>query len=286
MATQHTKTILITGASDGIGAASARQLAERGHRVLVAGRSREKTEAVARETGATPFIADFGSLADVRRLADEVKQHLATSDSRGTGLDVLANNAGGIFGTRQRTEDGYEKTFQVNHLAPFLLTHELMDDLIRARGSVINTSSIANTLFGRIDLDDLANDKKYSANKAYGDAKLANILFTRGLHERFHDDGVSSVAFHPGTVATNFASDTTSLMRFLYRTPLKRFFLITTEKGGDNLTFFADGTPGETWLPGMYYDEKSLSTSVNAQVHDEALVAGLWDRSAEMVGVG
>ena len=277
------KTVLITGASDGIGAASAAQLVSNGHRVLIAGRSPHKTRSVARETGAKAFIADFARLDDVRRLAEEVRSELG-----GGGLDVLANNAGGLFGDRTRTEDGNEKTFQVNHLAPFLLTHLLLDELTAGdgrRATVINTSSVAHRIFGHIDLDDVNNDGNVSATKAYGDAKLANILFTRGLHARFHSSGISSVAFHPGNVATNFASDTNSIMRFVYRTPLARLMLITAETGGENLTWFVEGTPGTTWRSGEYYDQRKHTARVNPQASDDALVDGLWVRSEALVGI-
>jgi len=278
------KTILITGASDGLGAASARQLAARGHRVLITGRSKEKIDAVARETGAKAFVADFTRLNDVRRLADNVRTEL-----NGAGLDVLANNAGGVFGDPTKTVDGNEKTFQVNHLAPFLLTELLHDELTAGTGgraSVINTSSVANRLFGKIDLDDLNNDKKFSANKAYGDAKLANILHVRGLQARSHNQGISAVAFHPGNVATNFASDTTSILRFVYQTPLKKLNLISAEQGGANLSWFIEGTPGVTWQSGAYYDQRTLTTKVNPQVREDALVDGLWERSATLVDIG
>ena len=276
------KTILITGASDGIGAASVRQLAGHGHRLLITGRSKEKTEALALETGAKSFIADFTKLDDVRRLAAEVQAEL-----NGAGLDVLANNAGGIFGDPVKTIDGNEKTFQVNHLAQFLLTELLMPNLLAAKGgaSVINTSSIANRIFGKIDLDELNNDKKLSANKAYGDGKLANILHARGLQARYGNKGLSTVSFHPGNVATNFASDTTSIMRLFYQTPLKKLNLISAEKGGANLTWFIEGTPGVTWQIGAYYDQQKLSTKVNPQASDDALVEGLWKRSMALVGL-
>lgn len=277
------KTVLLTGASDGIGASSARQLAAKGHRMLITGRSREKIEAVARSTGARAFVADFARLDDVRRLAAEVRKEL-----NGDGLDVLANNAGGVFGDPTNTVDGNELTFQVNHLAPFLLTQLLMSELAAAPGgqsSVVNTSSIANRLFGHIDLDDLNNAKAFSANKAYGDAKLANILFTRGLHARFHDLGLSAVAFHPGNVASNFASDTTSSLRFVYRTPLRRLALIGVDKGGANLSWFVEGTPGESWMSGEYYDQQKHTTAVNPQAFDDRLVDGLWGRSAALVGI-
>lgn len=274
------KTIILTGASDGIGAAAARQLADSPHRLLLVGRSVEKTRAVAEETGSEWFTADFARLDDVRTLAARIAD--AVGD---TGIDVLANNAGGIFGDRTPTVDGFEKTMQVNHLAPFLLTNLLLPALLRAGGAVINTSSVAHRLFGHIDVDDLDNARRFSPNKAYGDAKLANVLFAESLHERFHAQGLSAVAFHPGTVQTNFASDSSSIMRLVYRTPLRRLLLIGPDKGGATLRWFIEGTPGETWISGAYYDERVLTSRVNPQVHDTALAEALWQRSAELVGI-
>lgn len=274
------KTILITGASDGIGAAAARQLATRGHRLLLTGRSKDKTEAVAQELGAKAFVADFSNLSEVRQLAQEVKTELA-----GAGLDVLANNAGGIFGDRNKTVDGNEMTFQINHLAQFLLTELLMDNLLAAKegASVINTSSVANRLFAKIDLGDLNNDKKFSANKAYGDAKLANILHARGIQARYGTQGISTVSFHPGAVATNFASETTSFMRLFYQTPLKKWGLISSEKGGGHLAWLIEGTPGVDWEVGGYYEERTLSKKINPKAKDDALVEGLWQKSKVLV---
>src|SRR5512133_564318 len=176
------RTIVITGASDGIGAAAARALGIAGDRVVIVGRSPQKTEAIAAELGVDHFVADFSRLDEVRTLASDLLK-------RYPRIDVLANNAGGIMGDRELTVDGHEKTMQVNHLAPFLLTTLLMDRLLASRAAVINTSSAANR-FGRINLDDLDNERKYSANKAYGDAKLANILFTRELHRRYSASGI------------------------------------------------------------------------------------------------
>lgn len=186
------KTIVITGASDGIGAAAARILADQGHRLILLGRSREKTEAVARQTGAEVLVADFARLDDVRAVAAQI----ASSVGPG-GIDVLANNAGGIFGDPTPTVDGFEKTLQVNHLAPFLLTGLLLPQLRRGGASIVNTSSVGHRYFGKIDLDDLDNRRAFSANKAYGDAKLANVLFTVSLHTKLHGEGISAVAFHP-----------------------------------------------------------------------------------------
>lgn len=274
------KTIVLTGASDGIGAAAARQLSAPSNRLILVGRSAEKTRAVAEETGATWFTADFARLDDVRALAAQITD--AVEDS---GIDVLANNAGGIFGDPTPTVDGFEKTMQVNHLAPFLLTHLLLPALLRSRGAVVNTSSIAHRLFGHLDVDDLDNARRFSPNKAYGDAKLANVLFARSLHTRFHAAGLSAVAFHPGTVQTNFASDSSSVMRLLYRTPLKHLMLIGADKGGATLRWFIEGTPDETWFSGAYYDERVLTTKVNPQVDDAALAEALWQRSAALTGI-
>lgn len=274
------RTIVLTGASDGIGAAAARQLASSGHRLLLVGRSAEKTTAIAQETGAEHFIADFARLDDVRALAQQIADRVGDG-----GIDVLANNAGGIFGDRTPTVDGFEKTIQVNHLAPFLLTNLLLPQLRRADAAIVNTSSVGHRLFGHIDVDDLDNRKKYSANKAYGDAKLANVLFTKSLHTKFHAEGLSAVAFHPGVVRTNFAAGSSSVMRLIYRTPLKHLLTISTDTGGETLRWFIEGTPDETWFSGAYYDERVLSTRVNPQVDDADLAEALWRKSAELVGV-
>lgn len=274
------KTVVLTGASDGIGAAAARQLAASGHRLILVGRSVDKMRAVGDETGAEWFTADFARLDDVRELATKIAA--AVGD---TGIQVLANNAGGIFGDRTPTVDGFEKTMQVNHLAPFLLTNLLLPQLRAGGAAIINTSSVAHRLFGRIDIDDLDNEKDFSANRAYGDAKLANVLFTKSLHAKFHDEGLTSVAFHPGTVQTNFASDSNTVMRFVYRTPLKHLFLISSEKGGDTLSWFVEGTPDKTWVSGAYYDERVLTRRVNPRIEGAALAESLWQKSAELVGI-
>jgi NAD(P)-dependent dehydrogenase (short-subunit alcohol dehydrogenase family) len=272
------KTIIITGASDGIGAAAARQLSRDGHRVVIVGRSPQKTRAIADELGAPFFVADFTRLSEVRELADA----LAAAYPH---VDVLANNAGGIFGARERTVDGFERTLQVNHLAPFLLTNLLMQTLLASRASVIATSSAAAKLFGHIDLGDLNNEGRYSANKAYGDAKLANILFTRELERRYGDQGLSAAAFHPGVVATSFASETTSLMRFAYQTPLRHLLgFITPEQGAGGLVALTEGSPGVDWASGEFYEKNQLART-NPQAYDAGLAERLWEVSSAMIGL-
>jgi len=268
------RTIVITGASDGIGAAAARALSAAGDTVVVVGRSPQKTAAVAAEIGADHFIADFARLDDVRDLAAALLE-------RYPRIDVLANNAGGIMGERETTIDGHELTLQVNHLAPFLLTTLLIERLVASEASVINTASIANRLFGNIDIDDLQNARRYSPNKAYGDSKLANILFISELQRRYGGRGITAAAFHPGVVATGFAANTSSLLRFVYGAVLSRF-LGSAEKGADTLVWLASRST--TFTSGGYYGRRRI-TKANKQADDTALAARLWDESAALVGV-
>ncbi|WP_326836514.1 SDR family NAD(P)-dependent oxidoreductase [Amycolatopsis rhabdoformis] len=272
------KTIVITGASDGIGAAAARRLHADGHRVVVVGRSPAKTAAVAKELGADHQVADFASFAEVRDLA-------AALDAAYPRIDVLANNAGGIFGDRAKTVDGFEKTLQVNHLAPFLLTTLLMDKLLASRAAVIQTSSSGARLFGDLRLDDLDHDAAFTPHKAYGTAKLENILFTRELHRRYHGQGLSAAAFHPGAVATAFAADSSSFFRLVYTNPLGRLALVSPEKGARDLVRLATTEPGVAWESGVYYERGKPARRVNPQAEDDDLARRLWDRSAELVAV-
>jgi NAD(P)-dependent dehydrogenase (short-subunit alcohol dehydrogenase family) len=268
---------VITGASDGIGAAGARRLHAAGHTVVIVGRSPGKTAKVARELGVESHVADFTRLGDVRELARRLL-------SRHQSIDVLVNNAGGVFGERAPTVDGFEKTFQVNHLAPFLLTNLLLDTLLASRASVVQTASIAARLYGNLDLADLNNATRYSANKAYGDAKLANILFTRALHDRFHPAGLNAAAFHPGLVATSFASHTTSTaMKLVYANPLARRFIASPERGADQLVWLSETQPGTGWQSGAYYEKRTIAGRVNPQSRDQDLARRLWEVSCDLL---
>ncbi|BCB78086.1 SDR family oxidoreductase [Phytohabitans flavus] len=272
------KTIVITGASDGIGAAAARQLHQHGHRVVVVGRSPDKTRSVAREIGADHFLADFTRLDEVRKLAAEL-------DAAYPRIDVLANNAGGVFGDPTKTVDGFEKTFQINHLAPFLLTRLLIDKLVASRATVIQTSSVGARLAGKLDLDDLDHDRRYNPVRAYNAAKLENLLFTKELHRRYHAQGISTAAFHPGNVATSFGTQSHSwLMRFITTNRITRGMLITPERGADQLVWLAESRPGLDWELGGYYEKRKPAKRVNPQALDTGLARGLWDRSEQLIG--
>jgi NAD(P)-dependent dehydrogenase (short-subunit alcohol dehydrogenase family) len=272
-----TRTIVITGASDGIGAASARQLHAAGERVVIVGRDPVKTDNVARRLGVDSFTADFSDLAQVRELAARLREKYER-------IDVLANNAGGIFADRELTVDGFETTFQVNHLAPFLLTTLLLDRLVDSGASVIQTSSEAARSFARFDIDDLQGERRYSAGAAYGNGKLANVLFTKELHRRYGDAGLHAVAFHPGVIASSFAGASHGVMRWFYTSRLTKPFLASNDIGGSRLTWLALGKPGVDWEPGGFYANNRLART-NRLADDPALAKMLWDRSAEMIAL-
>lgn len=273
------KTIILTGASDGIGAAAARQLAESGHQLVLVGRSPERTKAVANAIGAPFYLADYTRLDQVRKLAADL-------DAAFPQIDVLANNAGGVFSDRRLTPDGFEITFQVNHLAPFLLTNLLLTKLVASRAALVQTSSVAARMAGRLDIDDLNFERRYSSLAAYGTAKLENILFTRELHRRYHADGLSAVAFHPGNVATSFGQHADGVLGLIARNPIvRRLMFITPEQGGSALARYAGGTPGRDWTSGLYYEKAVPAKRQNPQASDDALAQQLWQRSAALLGL-
>lgn len=270
------KVVVVTGASDGIGAAAARRLHADGHTVVVVGRSPEKTRAVATELGVDSYVADFTRLDDVERLAGRLKAACPR-------IDVLANNAGGMFGARTTTVDGHEKTFQVNHLAPYLLTRLLLDTLLTSRASVIQTSSTVR-FAKKIDLDDLDHERNFDAVDAYSAAKLENILFTTELHRRYHARGLRAASLYPGNVATSFATEATSpiirFVRFVAGTPLRPLLLTTPDRGADQIVRLAES---DGWQSGAYYFKGKVSKPANSQALDADLARDLWERSEQLL---
>jgi len=271
------RTVLVTGASDGIGAETARVLAARGATVHVTGRSADKLRPVAEAVGTEPLVADFSRLDDVRRLAAQIGERVQT-------LDLLMNNAGGTFAPSRTTHDGHEPNFQINHLAPFLLTNLLRDKLAAAGSSlVVNTSSIGN-LMGKIVLDDLDYVHRRAIEfPAYGTGKLMNIVFTRGIAQRWAGDGVVSVAVHPGPVGSSFGRDSW-FVGLLYRSPLKRFGTISVPDGAAPLIALAERGP-DPELNGRYFSRFDPDGRERKQARDQSVIDGLWERSAALVGL-
>jgi NAD(P)-dependent dehydrogenase (short-subunit alcohol dehydrogenase family) len=271
------RTIVITGASDGIGAAAARRLTEGGDRVVVVGRSEDKAKSVAAELGCDYLLADYADLSQVRALAKCLIE-------RYPRIDVLANNAGGMHTAQEMTVDGYDKTFQVNHLAPFLLTMMLLDRLVEAGAAVLNTTSVSHKFVRKATVDDLCNTQRFGPSKAYAMSKLAVVLFSMELHRRYHAAGISAVPFHPGSVNSNFGPSSGS--KFLILGKYSGLSLLTpsAERGSDPLVWLASGTPGVDWQPGRYYS-KLRPAKPNRHAHDPALASALWQRSMELVGI-
>jgi NAD(P)-dependent dehydrogenase (short-subunit alcohol dehydrogenase family) len=272
------KTVLITGGTGGIGKATALGLARMGARVAVTGRDRGRTEAAAREVQSVGgevelFVADLSSQSQLRGLAEEVLQCLPE-------IDVLVNNVGGFWSTRHVTEDGHERTFALNHLAPFLLTNLLLERMQHSAGArVVTVSSNAHTA-GRIDFENLQGERSYSGAKAYNQSKLANVLFTYELAERLRATTITANALHPGVVRTAFgAEDPASVQRFLV--PLVRPFMKSPAQGAATSIHLASAPELEK-VSGRYFanckDKKSAELS-----YDQAAAAQLWRVSSELV---
>lgn len=270
-ATQR-KTIVITGASSGLGAVAARELANDDWEVAVVGRNPERTRGVAAAIGGTAFVCDYDRLGDVRELA-------AALLAKYPRIDVLANNAGGLVSRRSDSADGFERTFQHNHLAPFLLTNLLLDRLKANSARVINTASAGNNM-GHVNLADLGSRRfPYMAGwRAYGTSKLETILFTRELARR---TGLTSYAFHPGFVATSFASDSAPGRLMMQ---LSRGMQVTPSAGATPLVELARADSLD--VPnGTYFDGLRPHGRMRAQASDAKLARELWDADARMVGL-
>jgi NAD(P)-dependent dehydrogenase (short-subunit alcohol dehydrogenase family) len=272
------RVVVITGASAGIGAAASRALAQRGDRVVLAGRSPAKTRAVAGELGAECHVADFAQLGQVRELAAELAR-------RHPRIDVLVNNAGIIAGARRTvTSDGHELTFQVNHLAPFLLTMLLRDPLGAAEASVITTSSRASTARdAAVDVDDLDMARDYGGLRAYKASKLANVLFTRELARRWEALGVSAAAVHPGLVRSGWGRSGPPAVRAVVTSPL-RLAMRSPDRGADTIVWLAASAAGRDWTSGGYFTDRKPARP-NPLADDAHLAGALWERSAAMCGL-
>ncbi|GGU17377.1 SDR family NAD(P)-dependent oxidoreductase [Nocardioides albus] len=273
----HGRSALITGGTGGIGRATAMGLGRLGANVAITGRDAVRADEAAREigeaTGATVFVflADLSSQAEVRRLATEALDRLPT-------IDVLVNNVGGYWDTRQLTVDGIERTLAVNHLAPFLLTDLLLARLKRsAYARVVTVASQAHGQ-GWIDFDDLQGERSYSGARAYSQSKLANILFTYELARR--QPRVTANAVHPGVVSTAFgAEDPGRTQRLLV--PFLRPFMKRPAEGAET-SIYAASAPELVGVTGGYFANSRVRRSA-PKSYNQDLAARLWQVSEELV---
>jgi len=268
------RTVVVTGASSGLGAAAVVELARREWQVAVVGRDAERTAAVAARAGGIPFIADFDDLSQVRALADDLL-------ARFPRIDALVNNAGGLVSRRTLTADGNETTLQRNVLAAALLTELLVPRLSAARdtGRVVLTSSVLNRL-GGLRLDDLDfSHRRYGAGwRAYGAGKLATILYARSLVAR---TGLEAYAFHPGYVRSGFGAESRSARLLQLVTGSMQ---ISPEAGAAPLVHLVD-TP-ELGVPnGTYFDGLDPLGATHPSAGDARLADELWQTIAQRIDV-
>ncbi|MCE7999913.1 MAG: SDR family oxidoreductase [Rhodobiaceae bacterium] len=276
------KRVIVTGATDGIGLITARRLAESGAQVGLVARNPEKGVRVVEELKKTTgnadisfFKADLSKFDDVRGVADEIRKAHPV-------LDVLVNNAGAMFIGKQMSADGFELTFALNHLSVFLLTNLLKDRLVAAdQGRVVTVSSVAHR-GANLNFADLDGQKgSYSGWRAYQRSKLANILFTRELADRWRESHVTANCLHPGFVASKFGENNNPAFSAFFK--FGKIFAISPEKGAETSVYLAsdEGVAGQTG--GYYTRKKRVQPSRAAKNADTA--KRLWDESLKMTGL-
>jgi NAD(P)-dependent dehydrogenase (short-subunit alcohol dehydrogenase family) len=272
------KVVVVTGATSGIGEVAAGKLASMGARVIAIARDRARGEAtLARLRQMAPglthgvYYADLSVLAEMKRVAAEI----AAVEPR---IDVLINNAGAAFDSRQLTPDGMERTFATNHMAYFVVTHGLRERLLAAAPArVISTSSEAHRRT-KIDFTDLQAARDFGGLKAYGRSKLCNILFTRELARRLSGTGVTANCLHPGFVNTRIGDNAKGVVASLFR--LAKKFALTPEKGAETIVFLASAKEVAGVTGGYFYQCRPNTPSPEAQ--DDQAARQLWEKSEEL----
>jgi NAD(P)-dependent dehydrogenase (short-subunit alcohol dehydrogenase family) len=275
------KTVLITGASGGIGRATAVGLATMGAHLAITGRDRGRTAGAADEIRAAGggqvdvFVADLSDQGEVRRLAGEVLQRLSR-------IDVLINNVGGYWNTRHVTADGLEYTLALNHLAAFLLTQLLLDRLTQSTPARVVTVSSNVQAQGRIDFDDIQGMRSYSGARAYNQSKLANVLFTYELARRLPAESVTANALQPGVVSTSFGAEDPATVQRVF-IPFLRLLMKTPAQGAA-MSIQLASAPDLDHVTGRYFANGKPKKS-SPRSYDEAAAMRLWQVSADLVGL-
>jgi NAD(P)-dependent dehydrogenase (short-subunit alcohol dehydrogenase family) len=270
------KVVVMTGATSGIGLFGARHLAAMGARLVLIARDRERAASAMRTFGSGHSVhyADLSRIAEMKRVAAEI----AAVEPR---IDVLINNAGALFTSRRVTEDGLELTFALNHMAYFVVTLGLAEQL-RAAGAarVVNTSSDAHK-GKRLDFDDLQSERGYRGFGAYGRSKLCNILFTRELARRWAGTGTTANCLHPGFVATRFGDQSGGMMPGFIR--FAKLFALSPEKGAETLVYLASSDEAARVSGGYFY--KCRQEQPTSEAQDDEAARRLWEESARLAGI-
>ncbi len=275
------KTIVLTGGTSGIGEVAALRLAGLGARMILIARDKERGEAtLAKLEAQAPrlqhkvYYADLAQLAEMKRVAAEIA-------AAAPKIDLLINNAGAMFAHRHVTQDGFEKTFALNHLSYFVLTLGLRASLSAAASArIINTASDAHKS-AQFDLGDLQTAKNYTSFQAYGRSKLANILFTRELARRLEGTGITANCLHPGFVATRFGDEAGGLIGHVIG--FAKHLAISPEAGAKTIIYLAS-SPDVAATSGDYFYKCRPATPTRAG-RDEALAAALWEKSVAMTDI-
>jgi len=273
------KTVVITGATSGIGAVAAERLAAMGARIVLIARDRLRAEAALTHIGGanpnaqhTVHYADLSRFAEMKRVAAEIAAAEPT-------IDVLVNNAGALFARRCETADGLEMTFALNHMAYFVVTAGLLDRLKATPGArVVSTASDAHQ-YGRIDFDDLQSKSNYRGLRVYGTSKLANILFTRALARRLAGSGVTANCLHPGFVDTRFGGNNDGFMGLGFGIA-KKIAAITPKAGARTIVYLASSEAVAGHSGGYYY--KCALATPTAAAQNDADAEKLWAVSEEI----
>ncbi|KAJ8277726.1 hypothetical protein GJAV_G00079130 [Gymnothorax javanicus] len=275
------KTVIITGANTGIGKETARDLAKRGACVILACRDMSKAEAakkeIAEDSGNQHIVIHKLDLSDTK----SIRAFAEIINKEEKQVNILINNAGIMMCPYSKTADGFEMQFGVNHLGHFLLTYLLIDLIKRsAPARIVNVASLAHS-WGSIKLDDINSEKNYDAAKAYGQSKLANILFTRSLARRLKGSGVTVYSLHPGVVQSELWRNLSKPMQMAVK--ISRPFTKTSVQGAQTSIYCAV-EPELEKETGGYYSDCAPERCTRAASDDE-MAEKLWDLSCQMLGI-
>jgi len=274
------KTVIVTGATSGIGEVAAIRLAEKGARIVFTARDKARADdTMAALKRANPrgdhamHMADLSRLSEMKRAAAEL--------AREPQIDVLVNNAGALFNKRTETADGLEMTFALNHMAYFVITNMLLGKL-KPGARIVTVASNAHR-GARLDFDDLQSRRGYAGFPVYSRSKLCNILFNRELARRLAGSGVTANALHPGFVATRFGNDSGGIVRAVLKVA-KPIGAISPEEGAQTIIYLAS-SPDAAAVSGEYFYECKPATPT-AEARNDEDAKRLWDISQQIAGLG